>query len=91
MSVRAVVRDARGAMSTDAPRSPRDRERAAARQLIVCAPAGFEGSFARIAAEHEGVEPPDRAHATRVALEGQSHFATGHRPGAGRRRPRALL
>ena len=32
-----------------------------ARQLIVCTPAGFERYFARMAAEREGVEPPDWA------------------------------
>ena len=32
-----------------------------ARQLIVCTPAGFERHFARMAAEREGVEPPDWA------------------------------
>jgi mannose-6-phosphate isomerase-like protein (cupin superfamily) len=31
---------------------------AAARQLIVCTPAGFERYFARLAAEGRGVEPP---------------------------------
>jgi mannose-6-phosphate isomerase-like protein (cupin superfamily) len=34
---------------------------APARQLIVCTPAGFERNFARIAAERQGVEPPDWA------------------------------
>jgi quercetin dioxygenase-like cupin family protein len=32
-----------------------------ARQLIICTPAGFERYFARIAAERQGVEPPDWA------------------------------
>jgi quercetin dioxygenase-like cupin family protein len=32
-----------------------------ARQLIVCTPAGFERYFARMAAEHEGADPPDWA------------------------------
>jgi quercetin dioxygenase-like cupin family protein len=132
MGARAVVRDARGAMSTGAPRSPRVLLRseqtngrisvienaprpgagpplhhhdfdesfyvmageltfqlgdelvtagpgqlvfaprgvphtyanlsgAAARQLIVCTPAGFERYFARIAAEREDVQPPSWA------------------------------
>ena len=34
---------------------------APARQLIVCTPAGFERYFARIAAEDQGVDPPDWA------------------------------
>jgi mannose-6-phosphate isomerase-like protein (cupin superfamily) len=34
---------------------------APARQLIICTPAGFERHFARLAAEREGVEPPDWA------------------------------
>lgn len=34
---------------------------APARQLIVCTPAGFERHFARMAAERQGVEPPDWA------------------------------
>jgi quercetin dioxygenase-like cupin family protein len=34
---------------------------AAARQLIICAPAGFERYFARMAAERLGAEPPDWA------------------------------
>jgi len=34
---------------------------APARQLIVCTPAGFERSFACMAAEREGVEPPEWA------------------------------
>jgi quercetin dioxygenase-like cupin family protein len=34
---------------------------APARQLIVCAPAGFERYFARMAAEREGTDPPDWA------------------------------
>jgi quercetin dioxygenase-like cupin family protein len=34
---------------------------APARQLIVCTPAGFERLFARMAAERQGVEPPDWA------------------------------
>ena len=34
---------------------------AAAHQLIVCTPAGFERYFARIAAERRGVEPPEWA------------------------------
>jgi hypothetical protein len=34
---------------------------APARQLIVCTPAGFERYFARIAAERQGVEPPEWA------------------------------
>jgi quercetin dioxygenase-like cupin family protein len=34
---------------------------APARQLIVCTPAGFERYFARMAAERQGVEPPDWA------------------------------
>ncbi len=32
-----------------------------ARYLIVCTPAGFERYFARMAADREGVEPPDWA------------------------------
>ena len=32
-----------------------------AHQLIVCTPAGFERYFARMAAEREGVDPPDWA------------------------------
>src|SRR4051812_49637901 len=32
-----------------------------AHQLIVCTPAGFERYFARIAAERQGVDPPERA------------------------------
>jgi mannose-6-phosphate isomerase-like protein (cupin superfamily) len=32
-----------------------------AHQLIVCTPAGFERYFARMAAEREGVEPPEWA------------------------------
>ena len=32
-----------------------------ARQLIVCTPAGFERSFARMAADRLGVEPPEWA------------------------------
>jgi quercetin dioxygenase-like cupin family protein len=32
-----------------------------ARQLIICTPAGFERYFARMAAERDGVEPPDWA------------------------------
>jgi mannose-6-phosphate isomerase-like protein (cupin superfamily) len=31
------------------------------RQLIVCTPAGFERYFARMAAERQGVDPPDWA------------------------------
>jgi quercetin dioxygenase-like cupin family protein len=31
---------------------------AGARVLIVCTPAGFERHFARLAAKHEGIEPP---------------------------------
>jgi quercetin dioxygenase-like cupin family protein len=34
---------------------------APARQLIVCTPAGFERYFARMAAEREGVDPPEWA------------------------------
>jgi quercetin dioxygenase-like cupin family protein len=34
---------------------------APARALLVCTPAGFERHFARMAAEREGVEPPDWA------------------------------
>jgi uncharacterized RmlC-like cupin family protein len=34
---------------------------APARQLITCTPAGFERYFARLAAEREGVEPPEWA------------------------------
>ena len=34
---------------------------APARQLIVCTPAGFERYFARMAADHQGVDPPDWA------------------------------
>jgi mannose-6-phosphate isomerase-like protein (cupin superfamily) len=34
---------------------------APARQVIVCTPAGFERHFARMAAEIEGVDPPDWA------------------------------
>ena len=32
-----------------------------ARVLIICTPAGFERYFARMAAEAQGVEPPDWA------------------------------
>jgi mannose-6-phosphate isomerase-like protein (cupin superfamily) len=32
-----------------------------ARQLIVCTPAGFERYFARMAAERQGIDPPDWA------------------------------
>jgi quercetin dioxygenase-like cupin family protein len=32
-----------------------------ARQLIVCTPAGFERYFARMAAERQGIEPPEWA------------------------------
>jgi quercetin dioxygenase-like cupin family protein len=32
-----------------------------ARMVLVCTPAGFERYFARMAAEREGVEPPDWA------------------------------
>jgi quercetin dioxygenase-like cupin family protein len=32
-----------------------------ARMMLVCTPAGFERYFARMAAEHEGVEPPEWA------------------------------
>jgi mannose-6-phosphate isomerase-like protein (cupin superfamily) len=32
-----------------------------ARVMLVCTPAGFERYFARMAAEHEGVEPPEWA------------------------------
>jgi quercetin dioxygenase-like cupin family protein len=34
---------------------------APARQLIICTPAGFERYFARLAAERQGVEPPEWA------------------------------
>src|SRR4051812_41304160 len=34
---------------------------APARQLIVCTPAGFERYFARMAAERQGVDPPEWA------------------------------
>jgi hypothetical protein len=34
---------------------------APARALLVCTPAGFERSFARMAAERRGVEPPEWA------------------------------
>jgi quercetin dioxygenase-like cupin family protein len=34
---------------------------APARQLIVCTPAGFERYFARMAAESQGIDPPDWA------------------------------
>jgi quercetin dioxygenase-like cupin family protein len=34
---------------------------APARALLVCTPAGFERYFARMAAEQDGVEPPDWA------------------------------
>ena len=34
---------------------------APARQLIVCTPAGFERYFARLAAERQGIDPPDWA------------------------------
>jgi quercetin dioxygenase-like cupin family protein len=34
---------------------------APARALIVCTPAGFERYFARIAADRDGIEPPDWA------------------------------
>lgn len=34
---------------------------ATAHQLIVCAPAGFERYFARMAAERDGVDPPQWA------------------------------
>jgi mannose-6-phosphate isomerase-like protein (cupin superfamily) len=32
-----------------------------ARVMLVCTPAGFERYFARMAAEHEGVDPPEWA------------------------------
>ena len=38
-----------------------NRTDAPARYLLVCTPAGFERYFARIAAEQQGVEPPDWA------------------------------
>jgi quercetin dioxygenase-like cupin family protein len=38
-----------------------NRTDAEARYLLVCTPAGFERYFARIAAEQEGVEPPEWA------------------------------
>jgi mannose-6-phosphate isomerase-like protein (cupin superfamily) len=34
---------------------------APARQLIVCTPAGFERYFARMAAERQGIDPPEWA------------------------------
>ena len=34
---------------------------AQARQLIICTPAGFERYFARMAAERQGVDPPEWA------------------------------
>jgi quercetin dioxygenase-like cupin family protein len=34
---------------------------APARALIICTPAGFERYFARIAADRDGIEPPDWA------------------------------
>jgi quercetin dioxygenase-like cupin family protein len=34
---------------------------APARFLLVCTPAGFERYFARLAAEHDGVDPPEWA------------------------------
>jgi uncharacterized RmlC-like cupin family protein len=43
------------------PHTYANRSDAPARALIVCTPAGFERYFARLAAEREGIEPPDWA------------------------------
>ncbi len=42
---------------------------ARARALIVCTPAGFERYFARMAAERDGVDPPDWATQETPAVE----------------------
>ena len=42
---------------------------APARALIVCTPAGFERHFARMAAERDGVDPPDWATQETPAVE----------------------
>jgi hypothetical protein len=47
--------------STASPHTYANLSGAAARQLIVCTPAVFERYFARMAAERQGVEPPDWA------------------------------
>jgi hypothetical protein len=40
--------------------------------LIVCTPAGFERYFARMAAERQGVEPPEWALHPIVLMKGPS-------------------
>jgi quercetin dioxygenase-like cupin family protein len=40
------------------PHTLANRSGASARYLLICTPAGFERSFARRAAEQDGVEPP---------------------------------
>jgi quercetin dioxygenase-like cupin family protein len=45
----------------DVPHTYANHSDAPARALIVCTPAGFERYFARMAAEREGVEPPEWA------------------------------
>jgi quercetin dioxygenase-like cupin family protein len=45
----------------DVPHTYANHGDAPARALIVCTPAGFERYFARMAAEREGVEPPEWA------------------------------
>ena len=55
---------------------------AAARQLIVCTPAGFERYFARLAAERQRVDPPDWAlqNPGRDAAGADARRAAGQRP-----------
>jgi len=43
------------------PHTFANRRDAPARYLIACTPAGFERYFARLAAERQGVDPPDWA------------------------------
>src|SRR5919109_2603151 len=43
------------------PHTYANRSGAPARFVLVCTPAGFERYFARMAAEREGVDPPDWA------------------------------
>lgn len=43
------------------PHTFANRSGAEARYLLVCTPAGFERYFARMAAEQEGVDPPEWA------------------------------
>jgi hypothetical protein len=40
------------------PHTLANRSGAPARYLVICTPAGFERSFARRAAEQDGVDPP---------------------------------